>query len=390
MAKQTTGHAGGPTVNMHVSMWTDSYYPYISGVTRAVATMRDTLSAMGHEVSIFCPDYPEAEAEDKVYRFPSIKSPTNPDFYVALPLSLRAYTGFSSLSPDVVHIHSPFNLGKYGFNLARWRNIPVAFTYHTMYRMYSHYIPVVGDKVSKLVEDAAFRVARSVDAVITPSPAMARYLQEHNAGAKVYAIPNGIPLEQFRSGDPGFLAKHCGLPKDVPVILTCGRLGAEKNLDVLLEAFARLRKTTEACLVLVGDGPLKAALVDHAESLGVGRHVFFAGSVNPDLMAHVYAGADLFLFTSLTDTQGLVLVEAKTAGVPAVAVAALGPKDMIEDGVDGYLSPNDPDRIAELAAYLLNHPEVLERMSHAARKNSEAFSKEVCARRLLECYCSLL
>lgn len=390
MAKPKTGHTKGNSANMHVSMWTDSYYPYISGVTRAVATMKETLSTMGHEVSIFCPDYPEVEAEDKVYRFPSIKSPTNPDYYVALPLSLRAYTEFSSLYPDVVHIHSPFNLGKYGFNLARWRNIPVAFTYHTMYRMYSHYIPVVGDKVSKAVEDAAFRVARSVDAVITPSPTMARYLQEHNAGVKVYAIPNGIPVEQFRSGDPGFLAERYGLPKDVPVILTCGRLAAEKNLNVLLDAFARLRKTTQACLVLVGDGPSRAALTDYAKALGVSSDVFFAGSVDPDLMAHVYAGADLFLFTSLTDTQGLVLVEAKAAGVPAVAVAALGPKDMIEDGVDGYLSPNDPDKIAELAAHLLNHPEVLEEMSQAARKNSESFSKEVCARRLLECYCSLL
>ncbi len=391
MLEHVTGRAQGRNGSLHVSMWTDSYYPYISGVTRAVATMRDTLFSMGHQVSVFCPDYPDVEEEDQVFRFPSIQSPTNRDFYVALPLSLKAYVHFASPLPDVVHIHSPFNLGKHGMNLARWKSIPVVFTYHTMYGMYSHYIPVLGGKVSKVIEDAAFRVARTADVVITPSMSMASYLKEHNAGVKVCAIPNGIALEQFRSGDPHFLERRCDLPRHVPVVLTCGRLGAEKNLNVLLDAFFRVqKKVPDACLVFVGDGPLKPALMDHAKALGIENHVYFAGSVHPSQMAHVYAGAHVFLFTSLTDTQGLVLVEAKAAGVPAVAVAALGPKDMIKDGIDGYLGPNDPDKIAELTVYLLKHPSVLERMSQAARENSEYFSKEACAERLLQCYYSLL
>ncbi|HHW25800.1 MAG TPA: glycosyltransferase family 4 protein [Firmicutes bacterium] len=374
---------------MRITMVSDSYYPYVSGVTRAVATMKDTLTRMGHNVTVFCPSYPGTPPEEGVVRFPSFRAPTNKTYYVAVPMYFRIRNEISRANPDVIHIHSPFNLCAAALRAARRMGIPVVMTYHTMYNMYSHYVPVVGPKMSTLVERTALRVARSADAVITPSATIARYLHGKDPAVNPLPIPNGIPVAEFQTGDPGFLHETYGIPKG-QVVLTSGRLGLEKNLSVLLKAFAEIAKKTEANLVLVGDGPLRETLKEEARSLGVADRAFFIGTVLPDKMPSVYAGADLFLFTSLTDTQGLVLVEAKAAGLPAVAVGALGVNDMVEDGVDGYLCKNDPGELAEKASSLLRDEKRLEEMSQNAKRNAQAFSREACAERLLRCYESVI
>ena len=377
-------------LNMNIAMVSDSYYPYISGVTRAVSTLKDTLVKMGHRVSIYCPAYPNAAPEEGVKRLPSLRSPTNAAYYVAVPPFFGLRRSLLRFRPDVIHIHSPFNLSRAGYSIGRRHGIPVVMTYHTMYNMYSHYVPVGGKRVSQAVERMAFRVANAVDAVITPSRVLADYLREHGVTSPIFPIPNGIPVEEFQGGDPHYARERYGIPGGIPVIISCGRLGIEKNVEVLLKAFARLRAKKDAALLLVGDGPLRDELQNLARSLGIADRTFFAGSVPPEAMPHMYASADLFMFASLTDTQGLVLVEAKAAGVPAVAVGALGVKDMVLDGEDGYLCANDPDEIAERAAYLLGNPGVLSRMQENAKRNAMSFSKEAAASKILSCYESVL
>ena len=138
------------------------------------------------------------------------------------------------------------------------------------------------------------------------------------------------------------------------------------------------------------DGPLREHLKAKAKSLGIENRTYFAGTVPPDLMPSMYAGADLFMFASLTDTQGLVLVEAKAAGVPAVAVGALGVRDMVIDGDDGFLCDNDAGELAQKAILLLKNPAMLSRMKERAAANADAFSKEAAARRILSCYSTVM
>jgi 1,2-diacylglycerol 3-alpha-glucosyltransferase len=376
--------------NMNIAMVSDSYYPYISGVTRAVSTLKETLHKMGHRVTLYCPAYPGAQPEEGVKRLPSLRSPTNATYYVAIPPFLGLRRSLVGSRPDVIHIHSPFNLSRAGYSIGRRYGIPVVMTYHTMYNLYSHYVPVGGKRVSQTVERMAFRVANAVDAVVTPSSVLSDYLRERGIRTPLFPIPNGIPVEDFQGGDPHYARDRYGIPGDIPVIISCGRLGVEKNIEVLLRAFARIRAKKDAALLLVGDGPLREHLQKLAYSLGVGGRVFFVGSVPPEAMPHMYASADLFMFASLTDTQGLVLVEAKAAGLPAVAVGALGVKDMVIDGEDGYLCANDPDELADKASYLLDNPGVLSMMQEAAKKNAMAFSKETAASKILACYESVM
>jgi 1,2-diacylglycerol 3-alpha-glucosyltransferase len=229
-----------------------------------------------------------------------------------------------------------------------------------------------------------------VDAVVTPSSVLADYLRSHGIETPLFPIPNGIPVESFQGGDRNYARERYGIPKDLPVIVSCGRLGIEKNIEVLLRAFAAVRAKRDAAILLVGDGPLREHLRNLSVSLGVGDRTFFTGSVPPDVMPHMYASADLFMFASLTDTQGLVLVEAKAAGLPAVAVGALGVKDMVKDGEDGFLCANDPDDLAGRAVYLLENPQVLSRMQEKARENAMAFSREAAAAKILKCYESVI
>ncbi|QUL98450.1 MAG: glycosyltransferase family 4 protein [Candidatus Fermentithermobacillus carboniphilus] len=374
---------------MHISMWSDSYYPYVSGVTRSIATSREALKALGHRVSLFCPSYPGTRPEEDIYRLPSFKAPTNPGYYVAIPLRPGLFSTLRAQSPEVIHIHSPFNLGKLGLRFGKRLDVPVVFTYHTMYGMYSHYVPILGRSASRLVELATFKTANQADVLITPSSAIRDYLRENGVKSEVFVIPNGIDVPEFQNGDRGFLRRAFGIPEGVPVVLTCGRLGKEKNLDTLLRSFSIVSQKVDSVLLLVGDGPERESLKALSVTLGISERVIFAGTVSPGRMPDIYAGADLFLFTSLTDTQGLVIVEAKAAGLPAVAVAALGVKDMVEDQVDGFLCRNEPEEIAERVIFLLENPSLLRKMKENAKKAALRFSKEETARKLLECYKSV-
>lgn len=375
------------TVNdMHISMWTDSYYPYISGVTRSIKLTKDTLTRMGHSVSVFCPSYPEADQEPNVYRFPSIKSPTKPDYYIAVPVNPKHLMAIKELAPDVIHAHSPFNLGKMGITVGTILDIPTVFTFHTMYNMYSHYVPLIGNSIAELIEFGAIGTAKSVDAVIAPSSAIRDYLRDHGVTTDIFVIPTGIEIDQFLNGDASYIRETYGVPDDLPILLTCGRLGREKNPECLLRAFSIIRKSLDSVLVMVGDGPLREELEQLAEELNVADRVIFSGKVNPDLMPHFYASADLFMFSSLTDTQGLVIAEAKAAGLPCVAVGALGVKDMVAHNVDGFLCDNDPSCLAQKALLLLENPSLMDTMRTNALCNAHNFSIEKTCARLVECY----
>jgi len=366
-------------------MWSDSFYPYVSGVTRSLADTREHLKALGHEVLVFAPGYPGAPQEEDVFRFPSVPAPTNPEFYITLPFSPGLGRFLLNHQPDLVHIHSPFTTGRLGMRAARKLDLPVVFTYHTMYALYTHYSPVGGKFIKGIVASYSIAVANRADLVIAPSTAVRKYLLASGLRKPVEVLPTGIRLRDFAGNEGRYLANSGLIPPGRPVVLTAGRLAREKNLDVLMEAFA-VMKDREAILVLAGDGPARSHLQAKAQALGVSNRVFFLGKVPPAVMPRVYASADVFVFTSMTETQGLVIAEAKAAGLPVVAVGALGVTDAVKDEEDGFLLPNDPLAIARTVDLLLSDSGLRRRMSSRARQNAESFSLERVTAELLKCY----
>ena len=185
--------------------------------------------------------------------------------------------------------------------------------------------------------------------------------------------------------------KKYGIEENTRLLLVVGRLGKEKNIGFIIDVFARIySRHPDTKLVIVGGGPEETALRSQAGELGVSDGVIFTGMVDKDEVAKYYCSSYLFVFSSVTETQGLVLGEAKAAGIPSVAVRALGVSEMISDGEDGYLVENSKEQFENKLELLLNDEHLRNKMAKAAIFNSERLSSMNSARELVSCYEEIL
>lgn len=340
---------------MRIGLFTNNYLPFCGGVTISVETLRQGLEARGHEVWTFAPRFPGlTDDTPRVVRFPSVPAATYPEFPLAVPWSPRIARQVTRLQLDVFHAHHPFLLGPAARRLARRHGRPLVFTYHTNYEKYAHYVPLTRTLVEAAALGLSTRFAARADAVIAPSSLVRDQLRARGVTVPVTVIPTGVDLARFRAGDRAAARRALDLPAGDPIVLYVGRLDREKSVDRVLLAFERLAGTLDrARLWLVGQGKEAAALQRLAGALAAGDRIHFAGVCAHADLATWYQAADLFLFASETETQGLVLAEAAACGLPAVAVAAPGCDEVVRDGNTGILTKADPDALAEAAIGLL-------------------------------------
>lgn len=340
---------------MRVALFTNNYLPFRGGVTTSVETLRRGLSACGHEVWVFAPRF-RASATDPpwVFRYPSIPAATYPEFALAIPWAPGLAARARTLDVDVVHAHHPFLLGPAARRLARRMGRPLVFTYHTRYEKYAHYVPVYEPLAATLALVLSVRFAATADAVIAPSVAVRDQLVARGVRVPITVIPTGVDLEHFRPGEPGTARQALGLDQAARVLLYVGRLDREKSVERVLLAFDRIAAVVpRARLLLVGQGTEAAHLAALARTLSAGHQIDFVGVRPHEDLPPYYQAADLFLFASETETQGLVLAEAAACGLPVVAVSAPGTDEVVRDGESGLLTKADPAAMAEAAVSLL-------------------------------------
>jgi glycosyltransferase involved in cell wall biosynthesis len=326
-----------------------------------------------------------------VFRFASIPSLTNPEFSLAVPFSLRLKPIIQDMQLDLIHVHSPFLLGRLGARYARKEGIPLIFTYHTLYEEYVHYVPFAKSFTKEIAQKVSRDFCNQCDLVIVPTAIIADYLQNIGVTVNISQVPTGIKIEQFQSGDRDWLRQHFNIDPRDKILLFVGRLGQEKNIGLLLESFSLVNnEINQTTLVLVGGGPEEDELKNEAKRLGVGEKVVFTGTLPPEGVANCYAGSDLFVFSSISETQGIVITEAKAAGLPVVAVGAYGVSEMVEHGMDGYLTEPEPQQLAEHICHVLKYDNLREQMSSRARSNALKLSSANCADQLIKCYTELL
>lgn len=376
---------------MKIGIFTDSYLPYTSGVVRSIQTFTGELNNLGHEVFIFAPSYRNCEEESNVFRFASIPSPTNHDFSLAVPFSLRLKPTIQRMNLDLIHVHSPFLLGRLGARYARRLGIPLVFTFHTLYDQYVHYVPFARSFTKELAQRISRDFCNQCDLVLVPTNVVGDYLRKIGVQAPVSKVPTGIQIAEFQNGDRAWLRRRYHITPQEKVLLFVGRLGQEKNIGFLMESFALInREVNNTVLVLVGGGPEEEELRNRAIEIGISKRVVFTGTLSPEDVVNCYAGSYLFVFSSVTETQGIVIAEAKAAGVPVVAVGAYGVSEMVEDGLDGYLTDPEPEQFAEKVCHILNNDNLREEMSRRARQSAEQLSSANCTEKLVECYVELL
>ena len=358
---------------MRIALFTNNYLPFCGGVTISVETLRGGLAARGHDVWVFAPRFRHAVPDPpQVVRYPSLPAATYPQFALAVPLSPAIARTVRRLDFDVFHAHHPFLLGPAALRFARALGRPLAFTYHTRYEKYAHYVPLS----RRLVEAAAIRLstrfAEQADAVIAPSAIVRDDLRRRGVPSPISVVPTGVDLRQFRPGPADAARRALGISTDGPLLLYVGRLDREKSVNRVLAAFDRIASTVpRARLVLVGHGTEAERLRRQAGASPVSARIQFLGVRQHAATVACYQAADLFLFASETETQGLVLAEAAACGLPAVTVAAPGCDEVVHDGESGVLTKNDAASLAEAAIGLLLDAPRRHAMATRAREIAE-------------------
>lgn len=371
-----------PQPRLTIGMFTDTYTPETNGVVTSIVSTARALRARGHRVIIVAPAHPEGDEEHPdVFHLRSASFPFYPEFRMAFPLPAKVVANLPNVPFDVIHAHTFFFIGCLGAYLARFRRTPLFFTYHTKLEDYLHYLPMH----QRVTKPQAIWITREFsnhsDLVIAPSQGTADLLRDYGVSAPLAILPGGVDLESFGpdAEEPAQIQKT----RPAPLALSVGRLGKEKNLTFLLESFAILaRSRPDARLIMIGDGPQRAELEQQAAALGQGDRVSFAGALEQQQLGAYYRGADAFAFTSLTETQGLVLVEALAHGLPVVAVDCPVTREVVVGDAGVLTSQEHKAFAAALGSVLGEEPKRRAQRKDAARRTAAPYSIDALALQL--------
>ncbi len=339
--------------SLRVGFFTEIYRPVVNGVVASIDALADGLRERGHQVYCFAPHMPGyVETSGSVFRIPSLPLPARTAYRLTVPLVSRRELKQIIERLSLVHVHSPFVTGWMGMRYARRYGMPLVYTYHTQLEAYAHYVPFDANATRRAASHLTRTFANHADAVIVPTTAMAARLRAIGVTTRIEVVPSGIDVRHFGSGqrDQRLRARLGAGPQD-RVVLCVGRLAKEKNLELLLQAFAQT--PNEALkLVVAGEGPLRGELERQAQALGIARRTHFLGVVSRDELPQLYASADAFVMPSTTETQGLVLAEALAAGAAVMAADTAANREVL--GGAGQLVPaRVPDFAGALARVAL-------------------------------------
>lgn len=307
---------------MNIGLYTDTYFPQISGVATSIKTLKDALERQGHNVFIFTttdPNVKKGTVEPNVFRFSSIPFVSFTDRRIAFRGFFEATKVAKEVNLDIVHTQTEFALGTIGKYVAHQLDIPAIHTYHTMYEDYLHYI-LNGHLLSPYhVKQFVKSYLKNMDGCIAPSGRVEELLRRYGVQIPVRVIPTGVDIQSMNRDADRDVRKDLGIDKDAPVILTLSRIAAEKKINHILNVLpAIIDEIPNVKFVIAGDGPDVKVLQEQVERLTLEDYVIFAGNVDHGDVGNYYRMADIFVSASDTETQGLTYVEALAAGTPCV------------------------------------------------------------------------
>jgi 1,2-diacylglycerol 3-alpha-glucosyltransferase len=376
---------------VRVGLFSNAYHPVISGVVNSLDGIRRGLLETGHQVSLFAPrvrGYQDDQAG--VFRFASLEM-SRLSYPLPIPYSGKLFKLIRRMELDVIHAHHPFLLGEVAASFAHQKRIPLVYTFHTQVELYSHYIPLNQEVVRGMARARLTRYLNKCDLVIAPSEGIRGLLDSYGVQSLVVTLPNAIDTARFSNRDPQATdwRRRLEIEPKALVSLSAGRLAQEKNLDFLLQAFARLPEQQDGArrlLLIAGDGPARPHLERLAAELGIADRVRFTGAVPYSEMPAVYAASDLFTICSTTEVKPLVVLEALASGLPVLAVAACGTTDTLSHRVDGWLCPCQPEAYLEGWRTLLEDAALRQELGANARCTARAYSNELYVSRLTDLY----
>ena len=381
---------------MRVLMISDVYFPRVNGVSTSIQTFRRQFEQMGHETCLIAPDYGRPYSDPwQTLRIPAHSVPLDPEdrrmrwraVFEHLPMLRDARF-------DLVHIQTPFVAHYAGVALARQLGLPRVETYHTFFEEYLyHYVPFVPKPwMRALARRFSRQQCNRLNAVVVPSCAMHDVLRSYRVNVPIEIIPTGMEMDQLSGGDGAQFRERHKIAPERPVLVHVGRIAFEKNIDFLLRVLLRVRASVpDVLLVVAGEGPALAWLRKLTARLHLDNNVLFVGYQDrKQALLDCYRAGDVFVFASHTETQGLVLLEAMALGVPVVAAAILGTRDILEPARGALVAAADEQDFAEKILRLLGDKALRERMGREGTQYAQEWSARRMAERMVTFYQSVI
>ena len=383
---------------MRIGIFTDSYTPFINGVTTSVLMLKKGLEKKGHTVYVVTVNNEnmkyKLDERGKVLRLPGVPIGIY-DYRLTGIYPLKAINIIKKWNLDVIHCQTEFGVGTFARIIAKQLSIPLVHTYHTMYEDYIHYITKgyfnrTGKKIVEYL--TLFYCDKTATELVVPTKkAYELFKEKYKVDRNVYIVPTGIEVEKFYLENNKGLniikkRESLGIKRDDFVILFVGRIGSEKNVELLLTSMRYIvNNCPKAKLLIVGDGPDLNKYKSYVKKQGIEKNIIFTGKVPWDSIAEYYLISDVFTTASRTETQGLTVIEAMAASLPVVCIDDESFTNTVIDNLNGKIFKNKRG-YKKAIIELYNNPKELKKLSKQARVSAEMHSSKYFVESILDVY----
>lgn len=381
---------------MKILFVSDVYFPRVNGVSTSIETFRRNLRSLGHTVHLIAPHYASPSTDESdILRVPARSVPLDPeDRFMSYRWVMQQLGQLREDQYDIIHVQTPFVAHYLGLRLSRLLGIPCVETYHTFFEEYLyHYIPFVPKKMMRFLANRFSRhQGNSLDGMVVPSAPMLRVLQGYGVTTRTEVIATGIEPQSFVFGHPTEFREKFGIAPERPMLLFVGRVAHEKNIGFLLKVVEQVKtEIPDVLFVIAGEGPARPSLEREVTKLGLGDTVRFIGYLDRQReLNNCYRAADVFVFSSRTETQGLVLLEAMAQGVPLVSIAEMGARDVLKDGIGVWIAREEVADFSVKVVTLLNNEPMRRELGDSGRDYANEWSADRQAQRMLSFYSCVL
>jgi len=379
---------------LNIAMFTNNYLPFIGGVPISITRLTKGLRKKGHNVVIFAPRYPLKTLEDaNVIRCNLlIYYKTKPfDFPIVNIFSSKIEKNFSSQNFDIIHVHHPFWMGSKGLELGYKYGLPVILTYHTRLEKYAHNLPFLKQTFETIFSHKLIRIfSQKCDAILAPTNSAKEYLANIGVSRDKTVLPTGVDFDFYNDIDlhnVNLLHKKYRMKNEI-LLCSVSRLTKEKNIYFLLDGIKHIKNNSKVPFkcIIIGDGPEKQNILKTIEDQGLKDTIILLGSISPQEVCQYYMASDIFVFSSQSETQGMVILEAMAGKCAVVALSSSGIDNIIQNEYNGFKTKADLNLWSEKVIYLMENPIILKQMSQNAYDFSNKFSLDVMAENAIAVY----
>ena len=383
---------------MRIAIFSDTYTPDINGVATSTKILKDELINHGHEVLVVTSELPsesdyEDDPNDNILRVPGLEIQALYGYRACNIYSFKGMKEIKSMNIEVIHVQTEFGIGIFGRIVGEALNIPVVYTYHTMWADYSHYVnPINSTAIDGLIKKAITRISKFYGdksaELIVPSIKTKEALEKYGLHKNMHNKPTGLELDKFdpKNKDDKLInqiKEKYGI-KEQFIVTFLGRIAKEKSIDVLIDAMKEIVKENDNILCLiVGGGPYLDELKELVKDDQIEKYIIFTGPKLSQEVPSYYHLSNVFVSASVTETQGLTYIEAMASGIPAVARYDQNLENVIIDGVNGYFF-KETNELVSILLNMMNSD--CSKMAREAYLHAMKFSSEVFYEKVIDVY----